>query len=221
MKKLVLLAVCFAFSLGLAFSQIGPWDLQVNYGLSATLHYGIPLQRRFCRNGCPTIEQTPGLAQAFSAGISRRVSPRHSIYFAVGYSQLRFQEKSPFISPGLSSFIPPPTDPIDARFGFVNFQLGHSFRLLNWEQHQLVMSNSLLIEHTIQESYHPDYIKPDNYSYLGKIGAVLNFGSPVSLTANATFRTALSTYNRQYDLSQFEDYRPFGMGLEVGMQVKL
>ncbi len=220
MKKLLLCLLLTSLGSIVLVAQRSPWEIQVNYGLSATLHYNFPLQKNYCREGCPTEEQNPGLAHAFSAGISRRLAERHSVYLMMGYSELRFHESGPI---PFSSLFPTPHYSVNAHFQFTNLQLGHILRLKKWDRYELVLSNSLLAEHTIAESYSLSqrYLNRNNFSYLGKIGMVLDLGKAVALNTNFTFRTALSSYNRQYDFDYFDDYKPFGMGIETGLRIRL
>lgn len=217
MKKTALLCILFFLGFKITFAQHSSWQFQINYGLTATTHLGEPLQKYFCREGCPVLEQTPGAGHSVSMGISKRIGLIHSLYAAVGYSEIRFHEKG-LLSSGGAADMPYERD---VSFGFLNLQVGHLLLLERLGRHDVVLTNSLLAEHTIRESYFTDYLKTNNFSYLAKLGMVFHSDKALAFTVNATFRAALSNYNRQHNFKYFDDYKPYGFGLEAGIRLGL
>lgn len=191
------------------------WQLQLRGGALATGLYKGPLQKHYCREGCPVYAQTPLAAPMMLAGVARKLAPNHSIYLLGGISRLRFYEEGAQ-SPGdetLDSY------ELKAGFSLIQGQLGHQWQWRRAGQYAFVLSNGLILERSITEQtqgYPKTYLNELNASYVGKVGVVLWPDRSFSLSAEAVFRSALTSYNRD-NSRYFDDYYPWGAGLELGI----
>lgn len=212
-KQMLILLGLWALATSNAAAQMGPWQLQANLGVLSTAHYGRPIPRLLCIEGCPVTEQQARLAPTWSVGVTRLLGSRHAVYLAVGASELRFHEKG-FISPGDPTLIP---YAVDVRYRFYQLQIGHRLQLLRLGDWPLLLTNGLMAERTRDQDNTP--LSLNNLSYAAKLGTIWGENRRVSLALNASFRTAITNYHT--DVLPFNAYRPFGVGLEAAVIVNL
>lgn len=190
--------------------------LQVNFGLSKTLHYNQPVTFVECIEGCRATGQTARMSKNLGLSFYKSINSANDIIIGMGFSQYRFTEKG-FYSPGDGTFLP---YTVAIGFNYFDFVLGHRVIFFkNWRIRPYFESN-VIYELLFQDDSDYSYsFKSGGFSTMLKTGLKMDISKSLYLSLNAFYKTAFTKYNSRKE-KYIEKYVPYGYGTEIGIGVK-
>lgn len=188
------------------------YSLQLDYGLSNTLHYQQPVNLILCFEGCFAEEQKARLASNIHANIYRSFNLKNSLKFGLGISKYRFLEKG-LASPGDDSLLPY-EDIRELRYW--NISLGFRHIITQKKQVQLFSEVDLIYER-LQSGYY--LAKKSGLAIKSQIGIITKSSDQWSAVITAFYKSGMIRYTKENPWSK--TYIPFGYGLQIGFNKSL
>ncbi|HFA48502.1 MAG TPA: hypothetical protein ENJ95_05715 [Bacteroidetes bacterium] len=185
-------------------SKIG---ILVNGGIVNTYMFNPPFFWVRCIEGCTPEYQQWKKGIVFNLGLSYQLNERHYLYLSGGYSSFGFKEK-------VIQFEFPNGREDKKSWKFIGLELGHQFNILITDEMKFFLANGIRPEMTVQDEY--DVLKKINLSYSGRLGIEYAVNDHFGITFNGLFKSALLKYNKSDRVGFYNDYLPYGLGLELG-----
>lgn len=193
--------------------------VEITYGLSRTFHYNSPfLLFLQCIEGCSAKSQSPKILSRIDFKYYQPLFNRFEIKTGIGLNQIGSDEVvEDFFGGDFES---------SNTFTFVNFSIGQRSLFLEKTKLNLFLENDLFMDMTIRETRElygnenvskAKNLKLINFSYQFSIGTLWNVREETALVLAMNFKTAL----RKYDVNNSTDYKPYAIGLNVGISKKL
>lgn len=209
---LILLSCICSTKLFAQDTLVQRYSLQLDYGLSRTLHYQEPINLTLCFEGCFAEEQKASFASNIHATIYRSFNQRNSLKFGLGMSKYRFLEKG-LASPGDPSLLL--YERIRA-LRYWNVSLGLRHIIAQKKQVYLFTEVDLIYEHLISGPY---LVKRNGMAIKPQIGILTKLSDKWTVVISGFYKTGFIHYNK-------EDYRtkvyiPFAYGLQIGFNKSL
>ncbi|WP_224995279.1 hypothetical protein [Cesiribacter sp. SM1] len=222
MKKILLILLTLTLVLQNAYAQIEADEKIVKYsaiiraGVLDTYYYSLPIARTKCIEGCPVDEESSTLSKSLNIGLIYQLNERNHIAVLVGYSEFGYHVKGRYSIGGR------PVHPYegDVIWTYWGLELEHVLRLYQVGKVKFLLGNGLRVETPFDDEIRYDDYKAFEdigFSYSGRIGAEIPISNKISLIGNGLFKTSLIKYNPEI----YESYRPYGIGGEIGIKVKL
>ena len=208
-KVLVLLIIILSVNYQID-AQEKPKDkgsIQLNYGLSQTLHYRQPVGILACFEGCFPSEQKARVARSMELGYYYKLNNRHELKMGTGFSEYKFWE-SGLASDGGNTF-----NPYEwiVNLYYLDMSLGYRYTLSS--HHKI---NTFLESHVSYELLSKmDYVlKSGSYAATLRGGCFYNINERVTAITSIGFKSGIVRFNKK---GMGNSYIPFGYGLELGL----
>lgn len=188
------------------------YSLQLDYGLSNTLHYQQPVNLILCFEGCFAEEQKAKLASNLHANIYRSFNQKNSLKFGLGFSKYRFFEKG-LASPGDASLFPYESM---RELHYWNASLGLRHIIAQKKSIYLFTEVDLIYER-LQSGYY--LIKKNGFAVKPQIGVMTKLSDKWNAVITGFYKTGIIRYNKNNYSPKA--YLPFGYGLQIGFNRSL
>lgn len=208
---LLLVLILSSYNLNAQDTDDVKYSIQIDYGISNTLHYNQPVIVTFCEEGCYPEVQKPRIASNMDLSIYRAYNKNNSLKIGVGFSEYRFFEKG-LASPGDASLLP-----YESIIELQYFSFNAGFR------HIFNSNNNIfpfVATELIYEVLPGDKIIMKNYGLASKskIGAIIRISDKWSTAVECFYKTGIVNYReKKFD----KNYIPFGYGIQVGIEMKI
>jgi hypothetical protein len=208
-----LLTILFVNS-ELLFSQktkSAKYNLQLNLGVSNTLHYNRPVNLNFgCFEGCFPEEQNSRITPNVDFNIYRILNQNNSLKIGFGVSSYRYWERG---QEGDGGGGLAPYESIK-RWSFYGLSIGYRYIFYSEKKVNLFIENDFVYEIPIDDNR---YIT-NGFAIQPKIGAIIKFNSNWSFIAHGFYKTSLTEYS---ETGWGKEYKPYAYGVQLGINLKI
>jgi len=192
------------------FGQDRNYSLQLNLGLSRTLHYNQPVNQNRCIEGCFPEQQKSRNTPNGSLNLYRELNQENSLKLGLGASSYRYWEK------GLAGDGGGTSSPYELtnRWSFYGISLGYRYIFKTEKKVRFFLENDFIYEVPTE-----DYpLLKSGLAIQPKIGGILSINSNWSIIAQGFYKSALTVYS---DKDFGKDYRPYAYGIQFGINLKI
>jgi len=189
----------------------GKYSIQIDYGISNTLHYNQPVNVSFCEEGCYPEVQKPRIASNLDLEIYWAHNKKNSWKIGVGFSEYRFFEKG-LASPGDATLLPYEST---IELTYISFNAG--FRHMFCPKNNICpfVETELIYELSPGEKI---FLKNYGLANKSKIGTIIRISDKWSTTVECFYKTGIINYlKKEFN----KTYVPFGYGIQLGIEMKL
>lgn len=211
--RIVILTMLFS-NPTILLSQDDPkreYSVQLNLGLSRTLHYNQPVNLIQCIEGCFPEEQTAKTTPNGNLNLYRDFDKKNSLKIGFGASSYKFEERGQSnIGDGVT-FVPVESV---RRWSFYGFSVGYRYIFNSEKKVRLFIENDFIYE--IPTEDYPLF--QSGLAIQPKIGAILGIDNNWSIIAEGFYKSALTVYS---DKDFGKDYKPYAYGIQLGVNLKI
>lgn len=190
--------------------NISKYSLQLNLGLSSTLHYNQPVNVNQCIEGCFPEEQNSRMTSNINFSLYRGFNKKNSLKIGLGSFSYRYFEKG-MASTGGRDFLPYESTRRKSFYG-LHIGLRHIFTPL--KKFELFLENDFIYEISVVNY---GLIK-NGFAIQPKIGAIINISDNWSVIVEGFYKSGITKYNKE---NFGKDYIPYAYGLQLGANLKL
>jgi len=198
----------------LLFSQkntSSKYNLQLNLGVSNTLHYNRPVNLNFrCFEGCFPEEQKSRITPNVDFNIYRNLNQNNSLKIGFGVSSYRYWERGQ-AGDGGGGFSP---YEFINEWSFYGLSLGYRYIFHSEKKVNLFIENDFVYEIPINESRNIT----NGFAIQPKIGAIIKMNANWSFIAHGFYKSSLTKYS---DKGWGKEYRPYAIGIQLGLNLKI
>lgn len=220
-RKLLLLLV-FVLIFQNSYSQTTSEDQNAKFslilrgGILDTYLYNPLFYWAVCIEGCSPEEQSSKIGKSFNLGLVYQLSEKNQIAALTGYSEFGYYEKG-IASTGAGSY----SYESNVLWKFWGVEIEYIRALYRIGKVSLLLGNGLRFETPIQDYsiYNDKIMKAVGINYNGRLGAEFKISNKISLLGNGLFKTSLSKYNKVEPAFDYSNYKPYGIGGEIGVSV--
>ena len=186
------------------------YSLQLNLGLSRTLHYNRPVAQNQCIEGCFPEVQKPRNTPNGSLSLYRELNHKNSFKIGLGASNYTYREIG-LAGDGGGTFSP---YELTNRWSFYGLSIGYRY-IFNQE----IKVRPFIENDFVYEIPTEDYaLLKSGLAIQPKIGAILSINTNWSILAEGFYKSALTTYS---DKDYGKDYKPYAYGIQLGINLKI
>lgn len=194
-------------------------SLIVRGGLMYTDLYNPTFFYLICFEGCGADEQNGVTGKTINLGLAYQINERNQLTVLTGYSEFGYYEKG-FSSIGSGSF----SYNHEKMWEFWGVEIEHGLKILSMGKTSLFLGNGIRFETPLNddtEKYNMQVLKDIGMSYNGRLGVEYQLMQRLSIVGNGLFKTSIFKYNKAEAVLDYNDYKPYGVGGEIGIKVKL
>ena len=186
-------------------------------GVFDTYYYSPPVSRAMCIEGCPVDERSSSIRKTFNVGLIYQVDEKNLFAVLIGYSEFGYKHKGRYSIGGF------PVYPYEsyAAWKYWGLEAEYIRELFKIGKISFMLGNGFRFDSPIYEKYmnrdEYNFFEEIGISYNGRLGAEFQISENVFLSGNGLYKSSLTHYNKEI----FEKYRPYGLGGEIGIRVKL
>lgn len=207
-RPLIIIMLLIAFSLKLSAQEENErrYSIQLNYGISRTLHYYTPVNFRVCFEGCYAEQQNARTVPNFDVSLYRKIGTNSSVKLGVGITSYKFFET------GMESPV----------FGFVPYQMTYTnkYVMVSGGYRKLFKSGGIFRPFIEGELIYEN-LRNEEYAFTkfglalkSKLGGVFTISKDIQIGIDGFYKSAITPYN-EFKIDR--NYFPFAYGAELSV----